>query len=430
MIKKIKKNGRRRYSRNTRYVYEDRVWFIVLIAGMVLSGCGAETDIVEDYDVDLSDDARVTETERIENTEKNEEIEDAGNEADENTTFAQNEEYLAYKIFLEKAIDSGVIEWKNESVDIVESGDFASYESDTFAIADIDLDGVSELIFNREAASMAGMVQLVYRYDIETDEVVPYFQSGVFDRFYDTGLIVNDSYHSQGLAGDAVWPFTVSILDNGELVDVSSIDGWDKSLGSADYQGNAFPDEVDINGDGYIYYIYNFETQSQRTVDNDEYEKYLATLGNEIEVEYLSLTHENAEKITGCLSNRVTVTDDSLEEELASIEQEEENILARQNSEDVVTQLDLDSVASDRYHLWDDELNSIWARLKETLSEAEMNRLVEEERAWIVYRDEEAEFAGKQAEDERMKPMLYNDRLAEVTKERVYELAAMLVEAQ
>lgn len=277
---------------------------------------------------------------------------------------------------------------------------------------------------------MAGMVQLVYRYDIETDEVVPYFQSGVFDRFYDTGLIVNDSYHSQGLAGDAVWPFTVSILDNGELVDVSSIDGWDKSLGSADYQGNAFPDEVDINGDGYIYYIYNFETQSQRTVDNDEYEKYLATLGNEIEVEYLSLTHENAEKITGCLSNRVTVTDDSLEEELASIEQEEENILARQNSEDVVTQLDLDSVASDRYHLWDDELNSIWARLKETLSEAEMNRLVEEERAWIVYRDEEAEFAGKQAEDERMKPMLYNDRLAEVTKERVYELAAMLVEAQ
>ena len=377
---------------------KDRVWFIALLAGMVLSGCGVETDVLENNDTDLLHDARVTETERIENTEKSGEIEDAGDEVDEET-FAQNEEYLAYKTFLEKAIDSGVIEWKNESVDIVESGDFASYESDTFAIADIDLDGVSELIFNREAASMAGMVQLVYRYDIETDEVVPYFQSGVFDRFYDTGLIVNDSYHSQGLAGDAVWPFTVSILDNGELVDVSSIDGWDKSLGSADYQGNAFPDEVDINGDGYIYYIYNFETQSQRTV-------------------------------TGCLSNRVTVTDDSLEEELASIEQEEENILARQNSEDVVTQLDLDSVASDRYHLWDDELNSIWARLKETLSEAEMNRLVEEERAWIVYRDEEAEFAGKQAEDERMKPMLYNDRLAEVTKERVYELAAMLVEAQ
>ena len=53
---------------------KDRVWFIALLAGMVLSGCGVETDVLENNDTDLLHDARVTETERIENTEKSGEI--------------------------------------------------------------------------------------------------------------------------------------------------------------------------------------------------------------------------------------------------------------------------------------------------------------------------------------------------------------------
>ena len=91
-----------------------------------------------------------------------------------------------------------------------------------------------------------------------------------------------------------------------------------------------------------------------------------------------------------------------------------------------LTQSEMNTLSGDLYKLWDDELNSIWARLKEKLDESTMDQLTQEERQWISDKDEQVEAAGKEAEGGSLQPLLENDEAAEITKARVYELAQYL----
>ena len=115
---------------------------------------------------------------------------------------------------------------------------------------------------------------------------------------------------------------------------------------------------------------------------------------------------------------------------LAELEQVEEQ--SAQLEEQITTyassQLELNLASRDLYYLWDEELNDIWSRLKELLSEEEMSALTTEELEWIAFKEAEAEAAGSEYEGGSMQPMIMNLRKAELTRERVYELAAYLGE--
>ena len=63
-----------------------------------------------------------------------------------------------------------------------------------------------------------------------------------------------------------------------------------------------------------------------------------------------------------------------------------------------LTQSEMNTLSGDLYKLWDDELNSIWSRLKDKLDESTMDQLTQEERQWISDKDEQVEVAGKEAE--------------------------------
>ena len=52
--------------------------------------------------------------------------------------------------------------------------------------------------------------------------------------------------------------------------------------------------------------------------------------------------------------------------------------------------------------------------------------LTEEERAWIKWKEQAVKDAGSEMEGGSMQPLLENDKAAEVTRERVYELAGWL----
>lgn len=102
--------------------------------------------------------------------------------------------------------------------------------------------------------------------------------------------------------------------------------------------------------------------------------------------------------------------------------------LLEQKLQDVYTQLDMNEVAADTYQLWDDELNSIWNRLKDILSEEEMTRLTQEEREWIRYKEAETKAVSAPFEGGSMQSLIVSSKEAEFTRERVYELAAYLGE--
>ena len=55
-----------------------------------------------------------------------------------------------------------------------------------------------------------------------------------------------------------------------------------------------------------------------------------------------------------------------------------------------------------------------------------MQKLTEEERAWIKWKEQAVKDAGSEMEGGSMQPLLENDKAAEVTRERVYELAGWL----
>ena len=82
--------------------------------------------------------------------------------------------------------------------------------------------------------------------------------------------------------------------------------------------------------------------------------------------------------------------------------------------------------AEELYTLWDNELNSMWARIKEILPEDTFAALTEEQLAWIA--DKEASVAAAVAEigGSSMSASVEFGRGASITRERVYELAEYL----
>lgn len=91
-----------------------------------------------------------------------------------------------------------------------------------------------------------------------------------------------------------------------------------------------------------------------------------------------------------------------------------------------LSQSEMNQLSGEIYTLWDDELNSMWKRIKEILPKDEMARLTEEEIAWISEKEAQVAAAGAQWEGGSMQPLAENGTAARITRERVYELAEYL----
>lgn len=110
-----------------------------------------------------------------------------------------------------------------------------------------------------------------------------------------------------------------------------------------------------------------------------------------------------------------------MDKELAQVEEQAKKQMEKLQS--AVTQMDMNEASDELYQLWDQELNDIWKRLKETLSEAEMSELTERQREWIAFKEEAGKAAGSECEGGSIQGMIIAQKKAELTRERVYELA-------
>ncbi len=89
-----------------------------------------------------------------------------------------------------------------------------------------------------------------------------------------------------------------------------------------------------------------------------------------------------------------------------------------------LTQTDMNMLSYEIYQVWDDLLNELWGHLKTTLDDETMESLLEEQRAWITQKEEEVKQATEAFFGGSLVPLVANQKAAELTKERVYELAA------
>ncbi|MFC7365820.1 MULTISPECIES: lysozyme inhibitor LprI family protein [Bhargavaea] len=82
----------------------------------------------------------------------------------------------------------------------------------------------------------------------------------------------------------------------------------------------------------------------------------------------------------------------------------------------------LKKVANDKWEIWDDLLNEIYGVLQEQLPQDEMDRLREEQRNWIKYRDETALEESQKYKGGTHEHLEYVTVLARLTEERCIEL--------
>ena len=112
--------------------------------------------------------------------------------------------------------------------------------------------------------------------------------------------------------------------------------------------------------------------------------------------------------------------------QMLSTVEEQVSVLENSISQGPLTQADYNEKTKEIYDLWDDALNMIWKSLKETKSADEMQTISKEEKEWISFKEQETEKAGAGYEGGTMFSMIVNQKAAELTKARVYELLELL----
>lgn len=86
------------------------------------------------------------------------------------------------------------------------------------------------------------------------------------------------------------------------------------------------------------------------------------------------------------------------------------------------TTAEMEQEANTAYQKADGELNKVYKALRETLTDAEKERLKEVQKSWITFRDKEAEFAASLYEGGSMAGLVKINTTTTVTEQRVESL--------
>lgn len=113
-------------------------------------------------------------------------------------------------------------------------------------------------------------------------------------------------------------------------------------------------------------------------------------------------------------------------QEMMAAAEEQSDELQDSLMHDSLNQGEMNEKAAQLYQIWDDVLNRLWAELKDTLPEEEFQQLLDEQRAWIVRKEQAVKEAGEEFAGGSMYGMVVNSKAADITQERVYQLYELL----
>lgn len=271
---------------------------VFIIGSMILNGCGAKEESENTLDQNLqieSENISNAETEKS-NTESIT-VEEEKVELEQDGDINEKARTYYYEKLTEFFKDGSWPEGRESGWAENEWSQYEYWKDYEYAIADVDLDGIDELLLACKGGDMpmAGMVEYVYGYDPDDNNVYIEIEEFPHIRFYDNGYAQADFSHNQGL-GESLWPYTIYKYDQKSdcyYKDIM-IDSWEKAYMDHDYQGNPFPDELDPDGDGVIYYI-NSQILNKKECE-ELYDSYFKN-ASEIKIEYNDINEENINKI-------------------------------------------------------------------------------------------------------------------------------------
>lgn len=223
------------------------------------------------------------------------------NEADNSSSVVEvplTEEYAnAYADVLERIYKEQILP-DGTALDLYDS--FGSIEDNTFAIADVDGDGIKELVVMWSTADMAGMAEFVYKYVPEKKEVVEEFVEFPGIEFYTDGLASVGWSHNQGHG--EMWPYTIYKYDSATMSYqcLGNVDSWNKEIADTDYDGNPYPADVDKENSGVVYCInYGDEYTGQyySQADYDEFYGKVFDSHTKLEFNYFELKSSRIDKL-------------------------------------------------------------------------------------------------------------------------------------
>lgn len=120
-------------------------------------------------------------------------------------------------------------------------------------------------------------------------------------------------------------------------------------------------------------------------------------------------------------NNDSELTESNKEEYLKKLNKMEES---DRYSDAGTTMIELEEEEAKRYNKWDEELNEIYGMLEKQLSTEQMDELREEQRKWVIQRDELAKESSLKYKGGTTESLEYIATQASLTRERCYELVA------
>ncbi len=267
------------------------LWLVFVLIVFVLIGVGCNKNVKEQT-IKPSGDI-------IEEKKSNNEELDVTNISGEEINYNTKERYNAfYKVINDYNENS---KWPDGQT-VYRLGTSYDEDQDAFAIIDIDGDNKDELIIRHSDATMAEMLLMIYDYNNSKDEIIEEYMGSPFSTFYKNGFIRRDVSHNQGKAFEFMWPHALEKYDEQKdtYVEFAYVDGWDKSFDEIfpDYirEGEKFPVEVDKDGNGGVYQLFEASGEEGKYLDDSEFEdwmnKNVGTL-EEMTIPYLLFTNEN-----------------------------------------------------------------------------------------------------------------------------------------
>ena len=161
------------------------------------------------------------------------------------------------------------------------------------------------------------------------------------------------------------------------------------------------------------------ESQEEETEEVEEVEE------QEEETEEVEEQEEETEEVEEQQEQK-SVDKAAVEKLLADAEKEAAALEKKLAEDASLNQADMNELSNEIYVVWDDVLNELWGILKDTQDENTMNDLLKEQREWIDMKETEVKKAGEEFAGGSMQALVVNQKAAELTKVRVYELADYL----
>lgn len=261
----------------------------------------------------------------------------------------------------------------------------AGYETSSsdigYCTMDIDGDGIEELLIgsvNKDADPYTGMFFDLYTMiDGQRTLVV---SSAERNRYY----LCEDhtiAYEGSGSAWNSDYKY------------------YDFVSGKLQFKENVFYDAYDHPENPWFYAITEDCTDYSTPISEEEGQNIMEKYSH-MNIPYVSLSEIGSQ----------TVAETTQPETSSYRQQAEESVkTAEQKASSALT-------GSEQYEIWDNCLNEIWSYLQEALSSEDMDTLTQEELDWITGKENIINSAENPSAEETL------IKVAEITKERVYEL--------